>query len=86
MRRAVVEPALVREALATMNVARILPDEQSHQALSAPRGRGDVVNVAPYGNGIGYGEWTHIDGWSEAVLSYVAAAENVAVVTGAEKE
>ena len=64
----------------------IITDEQSHQALSSPRGRGYVVNVAPYETGIGYGEWTHIDGWSEAVLSYVAAAENVGVVTAAEEE
>ena len=64
----------------------IITDEQSHQALSQPKGRGYVVNVAPYENGIGYGEWTHIDGWSEAVLSYVAAAENAAVVAGAEEE
>ncbi len=45
-----------------------------------------MVNVAPYENGIGYGEWTHVDGWSEAVLSYVAAAESVAVVAAAEEE
>ena len=54
----------------------IITDEQSHEAISAPRGPGYVVNVAPYKNGIGYGAWTHIDGWSEAVLAYVGAAEN----------
>jgi len=64
----------------------IITDEQSHQALSQPNGRGYVVNVAPYENGIGYGEWTHIDGWSEAVLSYVAAAESGAIVAAAEEE
>jgi hypothetical protein len=64
----------------------IITDEQSHQALSPPKGRGYVVNVAPYEHGIGYGEWTHIDGWSEAVLGYVAAAENVAVVGESEEE
>ena len=64
----------------------IITDEQSHQSLSPPKGRGYVVNVAPYENGIGYGEWVHIDGWSEAVLSYVAAAESGAVVAAAEEE
>ena len=64
----------------------IITDEQSHQSLSPPKGRGYVVNVAPYENGIGYGEWTHIDGWSEAVLSYVAAAESGAIVAAAEEE
>lgn len=53
----------------------ILTDEQSHQTLSAPNGRGYVVNVASYQNGIGYGQWTHIDGWSEAVLDYIVSSE-----------
>jgi hypothetical protein len=26
---------------------------------------------------VGYGEWTHIDGWSEAVVDYIAALESV---------
>lgn len=59
----------------------IITDEQSHQTISAPQGRGYVVNVAPYEHGIGYGEWTHIDGWSEAVLAYIGAAERVAEVS-----
>ncbi len=53
----------------------ILTDEQSHQAISAPRGRGYVVNVAGNKNGIGYGPWTQIDGWSEAILDYIRASE-----------
>lgn len=53
----------------------LLTDEQSHQAISAPNGTGYVINVASYRNGIGYGPWTHIDGWSEAVLDYIAASE-----------
>jgi len=57
----------------------IVTDEQSHEALTAPHGKGYVVNVASYQNGIGYGKWTHIDGWSEAVVNYIAAAEGVAV-------
>jgi 60 kDa SS-A/Ro ribonucleoprotein len=53
----------------------IITDEQSHQALSNPTGRGYVLNVASYKNGIGYGPWTHIDGWSEHVARYIAATE-----------
>lgn len=61
----------------------IITDEQSHQAISPPKAesRGYVVNVAPYEHGIGYETWTHVDGWSEAVLNYIGVAENVAPVT-----
>lgn len=55
----------------------ILTDEQSHQAISNPLGRGYVINVASYRNGIGYGPWTHIDGWSEAVAQYIQYAETL---------
>ena len=53
----------------------ILTDEQSHQTISNPNGRGYVVNVAPYKNGIGYGKWIHIDGWSEAIATYISEIE-----------
>ena len=53
----------------------ILTDEQSHQALSNPNGRGYVINVAAYKNGVGYGKWNHIDGWSEAVVRYIQEFE-----------
>jgi 60 kDa SS-A/Ro ribonucleoprotein len=53
----------------------ILTDEQSHTALSAPAAKGYVINVASYQNGVGYGPWTHIDGWSEAVVDFIQASE-----------
>ena len=35
-----------------------------------------MVNVAPYKHGISYGNgWTHIDGWSERIIDYIAAVE-----------
>jgi len=34
-----------------------------------------VVNVGSAKNGVGYGAYTHIDGWSEAVLDYILATE-----------
>jgi 60 kDa SS-A/Ro ribonucleoprotein len=53
----------------------VVTDEQSHDRVSAPRGRGYVINVASARNGVGYGAWTHIDGWSEAVVDYIRGLE-----------
>jgi len=57
----------------------VVTDEQSHQKLSdpLPKTPAYVVNVSSERNGIGYGRWTHIDGWSEAVVRYIQAAEGV---------
>jgi hypothetical protein len=30
-------------------------------------------------NGVGYGAWTHVDGWSEAVVEYIAELETAEV-------
>lgn len=56
----------------------VITDEQSHQTITAPKPGTNAyfINVATYQNGIGYGPWTHIDGWSEAVLQYIVAAES----------
>lgn len=55
----------------------VITDEQSHQSIDGPGPgkKGYIVNVSVHRNGIGYGPWTHIDGWSESVLQYVRAAE-----------
>ena len=55
----------------------IITDEQSHDRVPEPRGRGYVINVASYRNGVGYGPWTHIDGWSEAVVEYIRSHEQM---------
>ena len=34
-----------------------------------------MINVASFTNGVGYGAWTHIDGWSEAVIEYIRSLE-----------
>ena len=57
----------------------VLTDEQSHDAVPNPNGRGYVINIASYQNGVGYGAWNHIDGWSEAVLDYIFAYEGLGV-------
>lgn len=55
----------------------VLTDEQSHDPVPNPNGKGYVINVAAYQNGIGYGAWTHIDGWSEAVIDYIFEYEKL---------
>lgn len=54
----------------------VITDEQSHDRVPAPKDRGYVVNVASYRNGVGYGPWTHIDGWSESVVEYIRELES----------
>lgn len=49
----------------------VITDEQSHDAVGAPKGKGYMINVAAYRNGVGYGPWTRIDGFSENVLRFV---------------
>jgi hypothetical protein len=69
----------------------VITDEQSHDAVGDPSGRAYLINVASARNGVGYGGrtngtgaacthgrmhgWTHIDGFSEAVVDYIAELE-----------
>jgi 60 kDa SS-A/Ro ribonucleoprotein len=55
----------------------VITDEQTHDGiLPAWTPRAHVVNVAPYKQGVSYGNrWTHVDGWSERIVDYIAAAE-----------
>lgn len=55
----------------------VITDEQSHDNVSAPNGKGYMINVASYQNGVGYGAWTHIDGFSESVFRYIKEIETV---------
>jgi 60 kDa SS-A/Ro ribonucleoprotein len=58
----------------------VITDEQSHDGiLDAWTPRAYLVNVAPYKYGISYGRgWTHVDGWSERIVDYIAAVEEEA--------
>ena len=56
----------------------VITDEQAHDTVPSPRGKGYVINVASYKNGVGYGRWTHIDGWSESVVEYIRTLEQAA--------
>lgn len=54
----------------------IITDEQSHDGiLKSPTGKGYVVNIASNRNGVGYGDFTHINGFSANVLDYIREDE-----------
>ena len=55
----------------------VLTDEQSHDPVPAPRWTGYMINLASNRNGVGYGSWKHIDGWSEAVITYIQELERL---------
>jgi 60 kDa SS-A/Ro ribonucleoprotein len=56
----------------------VITDEQSQDGNSVPAAgkAGYLINVAAYKNGVGYGPWLHVDGWSEAVVDYIQALES----------
>lgn len=56
----------------------VFTDEQSYDRPEAPRGKGYVVNVASYQNGVNHNAWTEINGFSEAVVDYIQALEQEA--------
>jgi 60 kDa SS-A/Ro ribonucleoprotein len=53
----------------------IFTDEQSSDRVPAPQGKGYVINVASYENGISNGAYTTITGMSEAVVDYIIELE-----------
>lgn len=54
----------------------VITDEQSHTSVPPPTGLGYIINVASAANGVGYGAWHHIDGWSESVVDYIREVES----------
>lgn len=54
----------------------VITDEQSHDRVPEPVAkRAYMINVASNKNGVGYGRWTHIDGFSEGVLRFIHEVE-----------
>jgi 60 kDa SS-A/Ro ribonucleoprotein len=49
----------------------VITDEQSHDSLPAPKGRAYMINVGSNKNGVGYGKWVHVDGFSESVVNFI---------------
>ncbi len=56
----------------------VVTDEQATDgATPAPIAKhAYMINVASNKNGVGYGKWTHLDGFSEGVLRWIHAFEN----------
>lgn len=54
----------------------VITDEQSHDSVGGPKAKGYMINVASNKNGVGYGPWTHIDGFSERVIDFIHEAES----------
>lgn len=55
----------------------VITDEQSATAVGAPPNgaKGYIINVAGYRNGIGFGDWVRIDGFSENTLAWIMEHE-----------
>lgn len=68
-------------AIATINAVPhdrliVITDEQSRSPVPDPvAAKAYMINVASTKNGVGYGRWTHIDGFSENVLRFIHAHE-----------
>jgi 60 kDa SS-A/Ro ribonucleoprotein len=82
--RSVRDPVSTMLGAAVKHVYRVFPecnriivvtDEQSADRPPHPQGTGYIVNVAGNKNGIAYGPWVSIDGWSEAILDYIRESE-----------
>ena len=53
----------------------VFTDEQSRSKVDDPKNIGYMINVASAKNGVGYGKWVHIDGFSEAVIDFIREIE-----------
>lgn len=53
----------------------VITDEQSADTVPSPKGKAYMINVAPFKNGVGYGKWIHLDGFSENVINWIIEYE-----------
>ena len=53
----------------------VISDEQSNDKVPDPKSKGYMINVASNKYGVGYGAWTHCDGWSESVVRWIQELE-----------
>ena len=73
-----------KEEKGTADRIIVISDEQDCDLVNKPSSakpfgeNNYFINVASYKNGIGYGDWVHIDGWSESVVDYIVQYEKVA--------
>ena len=55
----------------------VITDEQAAAPVPNPVAQfAYMINVASAKNGVGYGRWTHIDGFSESVIRFIKEIEN----------
>lgn len=72
----------IGDAVSKMNTSKhdrliVITDEQSHDRVPDPVAEhAYMINVASAKNGVGYGKWTHIDGFSEAIFNYILEIED----------
>lgn len=56
----------------------VITDEQAKDRVPDPVvDNAYIINVASNQNGVGYGKWVHIDGFSENVIRFIAENENL---------
>lgn len=57
----------------------VITDEESQDAVCDPDNgkKSYLINVSSSKNGIGYGPWTHFDGWSEKIIDYIIESEKI---------
>lgn len=62
----------------------VVTDEQAtdSRVIDPVAKKAYMINVASARNGVGYGKWNHIDGFSEAVLRWIHVIEDDAQATG----
>lgn len=54
----------------------IITDEQTHDGIATPKTqKAYCMNVASSRNGVGYGQWRHIDGFSAGVIDWLMEYE-----------
>ncbi len=76
---------LLGKAVTTINAIPhdrliVITDEQSHDSVPTPKAKNAyMINVASNQNGVGYGRWKHIDGFSERVLDWIHETEDAGV-------
>jgi hypothetical protein len=63
------------DVFGSMTAPRSQRSEMQRTKRCLRPGIGYVINVASYKNGVGYGKWTHIEGWSESVVEHIRTLE-----------
>lgn len=58
----------------------VITDEQASgpaPVAQAVMPKAYIINVASYENGVGYGKWVTVNGWSDSVVKYIGLVENL---------